>query len=64
MTNSTGPIDHLKSRTKDSDWEAGLSPRSSWNCSARTANTRPTMDWPASFALARRPSERRLTTLM
>ncbi len=63
-TNSTGPIDQPKSVTNDSLVEAGALPRMSLNCSASTAKAMPTISWPAILALARRPSERRLTILM
>ena len=44
--------------------EAGVTPRSSGNCSDSSAKTTATTDWPAILALLRSPSERWLRILM
>ena len=44
--------------------DAGVTPRSSGNCSEPSANRMATTDWPAILALLRSPSERCLLILM
>ncbi|CAM5528758.1 hypothetical protein SALBM311S_02255 [Streptomyces alboniger] len=53
-----------KSVMNDSFVNADSLSRESANWSESTAKEMPTISWPAIFALARRPSERRLTILM
>src|SRR3712207_6602998 len=63
-TSTTGSSSHSMSRKKEMNGDAGVTPRSSGNCSEARANRIATKDWPAILALLRRPSERCLLILM
>ena len=65
MTTSTsGSSSHSMSRRKEMAGEAGVTPRSSGNCSDSRAKTMATTDCPAILAFVRSPSERCLLILM
>ena len=63
-TRTTGSSNHSMSRRKEMNSEAGVTPRSSGNCSEPSAKRTATIDCPAILALLRRPSERCLLILM
>ncbi len=52
------------SRRKEMAGDAGVTPRSSGNCSASRAKMIATTDWPAILALLRKPRDRCLLILM